>query len=102
VVDAPTWREKQQRTRGEGPEDILVVEIVRIQRRRGCSSGLCREKLGYDGVYLGGKLSKLRKGIYQIHSLCAWGECIPGGTDYERTNLVWTQPPPPPYQFLQN
>ena len=74
-------------------------ELVRIQTRRNCSSEFCRRGLRCYGVYLDGKLSKLRKGTYKIRSLYTSGNCRPGGIDYERTDLVWTQPPPSPDQF---
>ena len=85
-----------------GCSDLEGEETEDTKRRaggdsRGGRSSESKEgeatRVGCDGVCLSDKLSKLRKGMYHIRLLYAWGECRHGGTGYERTDLVWTSLP---------
>ena len=96
--------EKYQKTRGVVPEGILVAKDRPSPKERPLGYAEWK-KLRHDGMYLGCQLARLREKTYQAQ----WssvrgggGEHIPNGTEDERTDLVWTQPPSPPYQFLQN
>ena len=75
-------------------------EIVRIQRRRSCSSGFCGKKLGCYGVYLvASSLSYEREHIRSVLFTHAASANLVG---LIMSALIWFGPSPPsPDQFLQ-